>query len=130
MAPQKFLSENLFLSLLAGFILLASLSHVIRLGAWVDDLTQTQKNVVVELDSGKRLKGDLQRDWDGVYLLINSEGVATSFRQFKSMAIPSDGQPTDNPVFTFAFPALMIACYAIFIRQLWCKPEQNEKGPQ
>lgn len=130
MAPQKFLSENLLLSLLAGFILLASLSHVIRLGAWVDNLTQTQKNVVVELDSGERLKGDLQRDWDGVYLLVNSEGVVTPFRQFKSMAIPSDGQSKDDPVFTFAFPSLLIACYALFIKRLWRKPELNEKEPQ
>ncbi|MCX4117355.1 hypothetical protein [Aeromonas hydrophila] len=122
MPPPKFLSENLFFSLLAGFILLASLSHVVRLGAWVDGLTQTKKNVVVELDSGERLKGDLQRDWDGVYLLVNSEGVVTPFRQFKSMAIPSDGQPTNDRIFTFAFPALMIACYALFIRWLWHKP--------
>lgn len=130
MTRQKFLSEPLFFSLLAGFILLASLSHVVRFGAWVDELTQTQKNVVVELDSGERLKGDLQRDWDGVYLLINSEGVVTPFRQFKSMAISSDGQPTDDPVFTFAFPALLISCYALLIRRLWRKQKLNEKEPQ
>lgn len=130
MTRQKFLSEPLFFSLLAGFILLASLSHVVRFGAWVDELTQTQKNVVVELDSGERLKGDLQRDWDGVYLLINSEGVVTPFRQFKSMAIPSDGQPKETPFFTFIFPALLIACYAQFIRSLWRKPESNVKEPQ
>ena len=130
MNRKIFLSENLFLTLLAGFIMLASLSQVVKFGAWVDGLTHTQKNVEVELNSGERLKGDLQRNWDGGYLLINSEGLATQFNQFKSMAIPSDGQPTGEPLFTFAFPALLIACYALFIRRLWRKPKQDEKEPQ
>lgn len=130
MTRNQFLSEPLLFSLLAGFILLASLSHVVRFGAWVDELTQTQKNVVVELNSGDHLEGDLQRNWDGAYLLINSEGVVTQFRQFKSMAIPSDGQPKDSPLFTFVFPALLISCYALFLRSLWCKQEPNEKEPR
>jgi hypothetical protein len=120
MSIDKPLPEQpLFITLLASCLMLASLSHAVKFGAWVDELTKTQKNVVVELNSGEKLKGELQRNWDGSYLLIPENGAVTPFRQFKYMAIPSDGQPKKFPLFTFIFPACFIAAYFHLLWWLW-----------
>ncbi|QJT41215.1 hypothetical protein E4188_22205 (plasmid) [Aeromonas media] len=45
------------------------------------------KGVVVEMDNGKTLSGDLSFGWDGTHLLATDNGVV-NVDNFKSMTIP------------------------------------------
>ncbi len=120
MADNKPLSgKALLVVALSSAIMLGSLPYIVRLGAAMDGLAQTQKNVVIELNSGELLRGDLRRNGDRSYLVINEGGTEIEVHNFKSMVIPNKEQPIKLPLFAILLPTLLIVFHGFLLRFLW-----------
>lgn len=120
MTDNKPLSgKALLVVALSSAIMLGSLPYIVRLGAAMDGLAQTQKNVVIELNSGELLRGDLRRNGGGSYLVINEGGTEIEVHNFKSMVIPNKEQPMKLPLFSILLPTLLIVFHGFLLRFLW-----------
>lgn len=72
------------------------------------------KGVVVELDNGKTLSGDLSFGWDGTHLLATDNGVV-NVDNFRSMTIPVQQREFRFPWLLLSILILPIILFVAFI---------------
>jgi hypothetical protein len=86
-----------------------ALNGGMTLGARWESMTHPTKGVVVTLESGKTLRGELTNDWDGNKFLIDANGMRHPVENFRMMTIPSP-EPSSSFPWRRMFPAIAIVC--------------------
>lgn len=71
---------------------------VVNLSFRVENVNKVRYNVVVSLKDGVNIAGDLHSNWNGSHTLLEADGTAHNFTDFRAMTIPlerneSSGSP-------------------------------------
>lgn len=105
---------KLYLALLFGCMMCLLLHYSVQMWARWESQVNPNKGVVVEMDNGKVLSGDLSFDWDGAHLLSTDNGVVR-VDNFRRMTIPVQKREFKFPWLLLSALTLPIALFLSFI---------------